>query len=276
MALFPCSQRQDCPNNNVLLVDTNVIGNLIKIKLPEPIDHRYRLVEHFNNFLTGYKCLLERIFNCSIDKRVYVTRRIFDEIDMKNAGNPFRRKRDFKALGTICQNSADYEKMNKLHQSIFSIEEIDETDLRKLRENFQNVSSNLSDQDLSLAVLALQKTLEMNRFSVIITDDEDFISFLKKLRDNEHIDLTFGEVSCSMLAFRHLTDYVTEIYRCCKMEKSEYGPIYLGLYDIHDRRTDMTPPMKMLKRRVLERFTTRFDRITKMKYPDLAKPEFQL
>ncbi|MBU7048031.1 MAG: hypothetical protein HXS54_16460 [Theionarchaea archaeon] len=276
MALLPCSQRQNCPNNNVLLVDTNAIGNLIKVQLPEQIDHTHWLVEHFNTFLIGYRSLLERIFSCSIDKKIYVTKKIFDEIDMKRDSVPFRCDREFKTLRTICQNSADHEKMNNLHQSIFSIEETDKTDLKKLRENFQNASRKVSDQDLSLAVLALKKMLEMKQASVIITDDEDFISFLKRLREQKQINLTFGEANCSLLAYRRLIDYIAEIYRCCNMEKIEYEPIYFRLCMIYDRRTDVTDPQKKKqKRRNFELSAKMFVKTTIMKYPHLGRSEFQ-
>lgn len=275
MDLLPCPQREDCPNNNVLLVDANVIANLVKIQLLEPIDHNYRLVEHFNNFLTRHRSLLERIFNCSIDGKIYVTRKIFKEIDMKNDRAPFRREGEFRTLRTICENRDDYEKMNELHCSIFSIEEIDENDLRELKENLQNEPKIPSDEDLSLAILALKKTLEINRDSVIITDDEDFISTLKKLRDKEPIDLTFGRADCSKLAYRRLTGYIAEIYSCCKMEKDEYEPIHLGLFSIQHRRTDMAPQKKNLKRRVFKASAAMFDKTTKRKYPHLAESEFQ-
>ena len=160
--------------------------------------------------------------------------------------------------------------MNEFHQSIFSIGEIDETDLRNLRKRFQSSERKVSDQDLSLAVLALQKTLETTRDCVIITDDENFISFLMELRNQEQINLSFGRAKCSKLAFRRLTEYVTEIYHCCKMEKEEYEPIYFGLYRIYDKRTDLTDPQKKkLKRTAFDRFTRRFTKTTIEKYPDL-------
>lgn len=271
MTLSPCPRKQGCPNNNILLLDSNAIIDLVKIELPKRIDHTYRLREYFVNFLSEYNSLLERVFGCSIDGKNLITGKIFEEIDMINSKSPLRK---LNVLRTICENLSDYRKMNEVHRSAFLVEEIDEPDLKKLRAIFPRITEKVSDQDLSLAVLALRKTQEMDSYSVvIITNDERLRYFLGYLRDEMQIELSFGTTNCSRLAYRHLTEYLTEIYRCCKMEKEEYEIIYHRLCEIYYDRTDVVDrQIEMLKRNDLWKFTGNFTKITMDKYPSQFEP----
>jgi len=269
MAMSPCPRKENCTNNHILLVDSNAILNLMKTKLPK-VDRTYSLRKYFRDFLSEYDSLLNKVFACSIDGNNYITKKIFEEIDMENSRSSLRCEPEFKVLRVICQNLTDFGEMNEVHRKAFSIKEIDDADLKKLRESGLISKGRVSNQDLSLAVLALRKILETDQESVIITDDEDFKSFLRRLRSRGQISMSFGHVNCSKLSSRYLSTYLAEIYECCKMEKSEYETVFLRLCKMQEERTDLVDiQKKKLKQEAFDVSTSIFIKTTITKYPNL-------
>ena len=231
-----CKKNISCislEKNMSVIIDTCIIMNIIRAVLNMLEDIEYEQHEEFERFCNLFKEYLKKMRLCPINQTIITTKRLYEnEIDLTNVESSLYKIKKFKKI--IKTNINGERIINDLLESYifykkkYSINKSDIDDLRKYIKQFYHRQKELSDNDLSLILLAMkQKNVRGN---MILTDDIKLIDCIDLIRMYGKYKYRRTEYDVTALFGLTSLYFLGNIYFCCELHPIQY----MNLIDVRE------------------------------------------
>jgi hypothetical protein len=211
-----------------VIVDTCIIGNIIKAIINIMEEYGYEEVNKFDIFCGLLKIYLTKMRLCPLNHTLYTTTNIYnDEMDLNNSSCVFY---NIDGLKDICGNEhTNYVLIKQLLESNITYKKysISDDKIKNFRiyiKNKYHRHKELSDNDISLIIISLELINEKGK--MVLTDDIKIIDVIDIFRANKRYKFNKKTFDSSNIHRSTSLSYLGNIYFCCELFRNLYENLF--------------------------------------------------
>lgn len=211
-----------------VVVDTCVIWNVIGSVINFMEENGYPEDVKFEIFCGILKRYLKKMRLCPMNQKLFTTVNIYDnEMDLSN---PACSLREVSGLKNMCDDdNIRYNIIKELLESYISINKrhIKKTEIQDFRmyiKNHYERQKEISDNDISLVILAMK--LQNENGELVLTDDIKVIEMVNIVRSRRRYRYNNGNLDTTLLYGLTSLYYFGNLYFCCELYRSYYIQLF--------------------------------------------------